>query len=54
MQQKYILLRTLALQTAAMMARSLPTMIGKSLVYDVMDTCATHAGLVHDVKDTDR
>ena len=40
-------------QRVVMMVRSLPTKKRKNLSHDVFDTLATHAGSVHDVKDTD-
>ena len=37
--------------SATMLASSLAMKDGKRLVHDVKDTCATHADLVHEVKD---
>ena len=36
-----------------MLARSFPIKDRKRLAHDVIDACATHAGLSHDVTDTD-
>ena len=50
----FIMLRMWSLQSAAVLVRSWPMKSRKKerFAHDVIDTCATHAGLVHDVKNT--